>query len=284
MKKILLLIPVLLMTLASCASSKKSDIILPMGESEITLPGGAKGTLLLAEDRKSPFVIMYHGYASTRDEVGNMFADTARELEIRGISSLRIGFRGWDGTTEFDETFITVHTMMQDAQEALDYVMALPAANRKRIGLLGFSMGGGVAQYIAGTNPKEIASVATWSSSIEYASLLNREDKATAMNKGEVTMDLGWRTITHSREFAESLSAYNTLEVFREYKKRPFLIVDGTEDYLYTNTAVLKTVHPRAEVFEVPRADHIYNVLSGDTLLADTVIAKTAQWFRKTLD
>ncbi len=283
MKKLLYLPLILTLVFTSCASSKKSDIILPMGESEITLPGGAKGTLLLASDRKSPFVIMYHGYASSKDEVGNMFRDTADALSERGISSLRIGYRGWD-SPEYSETFLTLHTVMEDALEALEYVQALPASDTKKIGLLGFSMGGGVVQYVSGTRPKEIASAATWFSSIEYTSLLNSQDRAAALRDGQVTVDLGWRTITHSREFVKSLTAYNTLETSRAYKKRPLLIVDGTEDYLFSNTAVLKTIHPRAEVYEVKRADHIYNVLSGDSLLADTVIAKTAQWFAKTLD
>lgn len=269
--------------LVSCVSTgiEKSDITLPLGESPVTLSNGAKGTLVIASETPSPFVIMYHGYASTKDEVGNMFKDEADKLAAMGISSLRIGYRGWDGP-EFDETFISVDTMMEDGQEALDYVQSLPYADSKRIGLLGFSMGGGVAQYIAGTNSKEIAAVTTWSSSLEYDSLLSEEDKAKAMKDGKIEMDLGWKTITHSKAFVESLNNYDPLETSKKYKKS-FLIVDGTDDYLYANTAVLSETHPQAEVYEIPGADHIYLVLSGDNTLSNQAIDKTAKWFKANL-
>lgn len=269
--------------LVSCVSVgvEKSDITLPLGESQITLPRGAKGTIVIASEKPSPFVIMYHGYASTKDEVGNMFKDEAEKLETMGISSLRIGYRGWDGP-EFDETFISVDTMMEDGQEALDYVKSLTYADSKRIGLLGFSMGGGVAQYIAGTNSKEIAAVTTWSSSIEYDSLLREEDKATAIKDGKIELDLGWKTITHSKEFVESLNNYDPLETSKKYKNA-FLILDGTDDYLYANTAILSKTHPQAEVYEIPGADHIYLVLSGDNTLSNEAIDKTANWFKENL-
>ena len=91
-----------------------------------------------------------------------------------------------------------------------------------------------------------------------------------------------WRTITHSKEFTKSLDSYDTLETSKKYKN-PFLIVDGTNDYLYANTAVLKKTHPQAEVYEINGADHIYLVLSGDTTLSNEVIDKTAMWFEATL-
>jgi uncharacterized protein len=278
------ILPLLLVVLLfSCVSNGvvKSDIVLPAGESMITLASGAKGTILIASEEASPFVIMYHGYASSKDEVGNMFKDEAVKLQAMGISSLRIGYRGWDGP-EFDETFITVHTMMEDGQEALDYVQALSYADCEQIGLLGFSMGGGVAQYIAGNNAKEISAVTTWSSSIEYSSLMSEEDKAKAITDGKIELDLGWRKITHSREFVESLDSYDPLKTSKKYKNA-LLIVDGTDDYLYANTAVLSKTHTQAEVYEINGADHIYHVLSGDNTLSNDAIIKTAQWFNTNL-
>ena len=268
--------------MSSCASSmKKEDVKLPMGESSITLPSGAKGTISIVSEKPAPFVIMYHGYASTKDEVGDMYKDEAAKLRSLGINSLRIGYRGWDGP-EFDELFITVDTMMVDGQEALDYVQSLPYADNSKIGLLGFSMGGGVVQYIAGTNAKEIAAVTTWSSSIEYTSLMDEEQKAKAVAEGKIELDLGFRMITHSKEFVESLDNYDTLETSKKYKN-PFLIVDGTKDYLHANTAILSETHPQAEVYEIEGADHIYLVLSGDQTLSDMAIDKTAEWFNANL-
>lgn len=281
MKKVLCVLATAL--LCSCASNivKNDEVILPMGESMITLPSGAKGTILIASEEAAPVVIMYHGYASTKDEVGNMFKDEAAELQKMGISSMRIGYRGWDDP-EFEETFITIDTMMEDAQEALDYIQTLTYTDNDKIGLLGFSMGGGVVQYIAGMNPDEISAVATWSTSIDYTSLLEASDKETAMKNGLVELDLGWRTITHSKAFVESLQCYNPLETSRQYKG-PLFIVDGTDDYLHANTAILSEIHPQAEVFEISGADHIYHVLSGDHTLSNMAINKTAQWITENI-
>lgn len=70
--------------LGSCASKvQKADVELPLGESMITLPDGAKGIVLLASEKAAPFVIMYHGYASTKDEASKL-----QSIGIRPGSSL----------------------------------------------------------------------------------------------------------------------------------------------------------------------------------------------------
>jgi len=78
------------------------------------------------------------------------------------------------------------------------------------------------------------------------------------------------------------LNSYDPLETSKKYNN-PFLIVDGTDDYLYANTAVLSETHPQAEVYEISGADHIYHVLTGDNTLSNEAIDKTAKWFEANL-
>ncbi len=281
--RFLLAVSVLLISCAGQAGHEKIAIDLPIGESSMTLPSGATGTIVVASDQASPFVIMYHGYGSQKDEVGNMYKDLASVLQDKGINSLRIGYRGWDSDApQFDQEFITVDTMLEDAQEALDFVLSLPYADENRVGVLGFSMGGGIAQIVSGRNPDDVAAMATWSSSIAFAGMVSDDDKAAARRDGAVTIDLGWRTITHSAGFVDSIEAYDPLSYFSAYTS-PLLIVDGTDDFLYPNTAVLQGLRPDAEVYEIQGADHIYHVLSGDDSMARDAMSKTAMWFAANL-
>lgn len=62
----------------------------------MTLDNGVVATLAMpASDSAVPAVLMLHGFASVRDEVGEMYKRLAAELGERGIASLRIDFRGW---------------------------------------------------------------------------------------------------------------------------------------------------------------------------------------------
>jgi len=45
--------------------------------------------------RAVPAVLLLHGFASSKDEVGNMYAREAKALAEKGIASLRIDFAGF---------------------------------------------------------------------------------------------------------------------------------------------------------------------------------------------
>ena len=65
-------------------------------ETLLTLDGGVAATLSMP-DGAGPFpaVLMLHGFGSSRDEVGGMYAAEAAALASAGIASLRIDFRGF---------------------------------------------------------------------------------------------------------------------------------------------------------------------------------------------
>jgi len=77
---------------------------MPMGEKTIKF-SHTVGIFNNAGD-KAPAVLLLHGFASSKDEVGNLYKQLSDELFKVGISSLRIDFRGWGGI------FLTVSQSM----------------------------------------------------------------------------------------------------------------------------------------------------------------------------
>ncbi|WP_323035688.1 alpha/beta hydrolase family protein [Pararhodobacter sp.] len=137
-------------------------------ETVVTLEGGVVGTLSMPDgDGPFPAVLMLHGFGSSRDEVGGMYATEASALADIGIASLRIDFRGF-GQSAGDTGHHTVDRQNGDAAVGLAALMTTDGVDAARIGVLGFSFGGGAAIQLAAANPEAVRSLVTWSSVADY--------------------------------------------------------------------------------------------------------------------
>ena len=254
----------------------------------VTLDNGIVGTVVEPQaDGPVPAVLMLHGFASVRDEVGNMYLNLAAALGDEGIASLRIDFRGW-GESAGDMVDSTVQGQVEDAATAYNYLTTLPFVDTSRIGLIGFSLGGSIATFSAGEHPDWYQSMVLWSSGTDLPGIFLEElgqdnfDKAAA--DGQVTIDLGWREVTLGADFFTSLSQYDAEAEFANYHGN-FFVVAGTEDFSadYLDWYLSHAQGSLRGAFLVPGADHIYLVLTDDPTLSNTVIAKTAEWFKMSL-
>src|SRR5687767_10964644 len=105
------------------AKVRHTFVWIPAGDHQIpgilSLPkaGGAA--------RSYPAVLMLHGFASHKDEVGDMYLREARALAQRGIASLRIDFAG-TGDSQQPYTDNTWTGMVADAVTAYDWLVASP--------------------------------------------------------------------------------------------------------------------------------------------------------------
>jgi pimeloyl-ACP methyl ester carboxylesterase len=274
--------------LGMMSTSSAQESTLRPDETVVTLDSGVVGTLLQPNaDAPTPAVLMLHGFASVRDEVGDMYKRLAAELADYGIASLRIDFRGW-GESAGAMTDSTVTQMVEDAAEATAYLQGLDTVDPERIGLIGFSLGGSVAVYSAGEHPDDYASMALWSTFGAlhdiYVEEMGQETIDTAEAEGEVTVDLGLRMVTLGKGFFDSLDDYDYQAEFARYDGS-LLVVAGSEDgsaefvdwYRENAQGALKAS------YLIDGADHIYNVLTDDQTHADAAIEKTAGWFAMTL-
>ncbi len=281
------LLVVLLVTLSAAgASFAHGDA--EIEETVITLENGVVATLSMpASETPVPAVLMLHGFASVRDEVGEMFKRLAPELGERGIASLRIDFRGW-GESAGEMKDSTVSGMVEDATAAYDYLSGLETVDAERIGVLGFSLGGSIAVFTAGEHPQAFQSMALWSAPGRlldaYLEGFGQEVFDTAAAEGEVTVDLGFRSVTLSDDFFTSLEAYDYQQEFARYEGA-FLVVAGSAD---GSAAFLDWYRENAQgdlkaSYLVEGADHIYQVLTEDQTNSSAVIELTANWFALSL-
>ncbi len=257
----------------------------------VKLENGVVGTLNQPSGASAqspvPAVLMLHGFASSKDEVGNMYARAADALAEQGIGSLRIDFSGF-GKSDGDTGATTVGGQIADAEAAYQWLAAQPWIDPARIGILGFSLGGGDAIMTAGAHPDWFKSMVTWSSvgdfDKDFSGPPYDEARAIAAENGVVGMDLGWRTIVLKNDFFTTMKDFDIAEAITQYPGA-YLAIAGDQDFSAAYAPALVEAAPGEprEAWIVPAGDHIYQVLTDDQTMADSVIGRTADWFAETL-
>jgi pimeloyl-ACP methyl ester carboxylesterase len=258
------------------------------GETVLTLDNGISATLYIPDQTGPvPGVLMLHGFASSKDEVGNMYAREAKALAEKGIASLRIDFAGF-GKSEGDPGSITIDGELDNARAALEELRKTDGIDPARIGVLGFSLGGGIATVLAGDDSSRVKSLVTWSSvgdfQNDFLNELGQKAFDRAKEDGIVGLDLGWRTIAIKQAFFDSLTKYKIDDAIADFNGA-YLTIAGSKDFSagYTDRFVGLSKSQTKEAFIVQDADHIYGVLGNDQTMANSVIKKTAEWFATTL-
>lgn len=129
---------------ASLAAVRQEAVRVPVGE-ELVLTG----TLHLPAGRTAaPAVVLYPGSQGSRHLPG-----LAAHLAASGIAALDLNKRGIDGSggTWRDET---IERQAGDALAALRFLRARPEVDARRVGIVGHSQGGWVAQLAAARSPE----------------------------------------------------------------------------------------------------------------------------------
>ena len=225
-------------------------------------------------------VIMLHGFASSKNEVGGMYTRLAGELAKNGTNSIRIDFRGF-GDTKINSTQATISTMIEDAKNTFSYLKKMGV---KDISVQGFSLGSEVA-ILAFSDNKNVKSMSLWSTPKELMSQyseITKKDRDIAYKTGVVDLDLGWRKLSLSKAFFESLKKYNVEATFAKFQGDVFFIAGGIDELKDDPFALQKaTKNKNIDIFIVKGGDHIYHTLDKDQTQSNLVINKTADWFTK---
>ncbi len=270
------------------SSTVKAGEKMSWSEHYVTIGEQIVGILAQPEtDGKVPAILMCHGFGSQKNEVGDMYKRLAEKLARKGIASLRIDFPGW-GESGGEMADSSIEIRVNAAAEAYQFLSSLESVDTERMGILGFSMGGATAIISAGENPEWYKSMVTWSSAGElrkdFLGSLGQERFDEVMEKGIITIDLGWREVTLKKGFFEKLEEYDVLKSVEKYSDA-FLSIAGTEDFsapYVPKFAALAKGRPSEGVL-LSGADHIFGVLGEDQTMAEKVMKRTVKWFQQTL-
>jgi len=278
MKAAIIALPLLI--LVSCQGGGKVAVT----EETVKL-SNTVGTFVRAGNH-APAVLLLHGFASSRNEVGDLYANLAKGLAEKGISSLRIDFRGW-GESGYPMEKSTVANMLEDANEALSYLHG--RKDVKSVAVHGFSLGCGTAIELAAARSKDVAAMGLWSCITTYDSQYEELEEISAasvkqaLDEGKAEFDLGWSKITLGKEFFESLKGHDLGAAYQQYPGK-VLIIDGAEDSLVVSLKFYGDLAPdRTTTYAVPNADHIYKVLTDDKAPSTELLAKTVEWYAANL-
>lgn len=252
-------------------------------ETVVDLPNGIKGTLAVPDGGATgPAVVMLHGFGSSRDEGGGLFAQQAAALAAEGIASVRIDFRGY-GESTGDMADTTLEGLMADAAGARTYLAGVEGVDPTRIGVVGYSFGAAVAML----EPDAFKSVVVWGQmgdlQAEFHEFLGQEfyDKAAA--EGVASVDLGWRVVTLKQTFFESLAKHDLAVRFAGYAG-PFLTIAGdTDPATGYFEQYLGLAGGQTEGVTINGADHMLGVFSEQPEIGQQVIDKTTAWLGETL-
>ncbi|RZS79820.1 hypothetical protein EV217_3823 [Phyllobacterium myrsinacearum] len=234
------------------------------------------GTLALPDGIKAPpVVLMLHGFGGTRDEWTSpyvpkgLFGQAAETLARGGVASLRIDFRG-SGSSEGKFEDMTVNTEIQDAIAALTFLSSSPDVDRKRISVLGMSLGGVVASAVAAQRGEDLRSVVLWNPGINlpaaFAALVGLDQVRKGLSGGDNPVEIALpngKSLNLKRTFFESLYRIVPAAEISRYNG-PLLVMVGTKDDLVfpqpVSAEALLSYHPGTHVLWQRPVDHGFDV------------------------
>lgn len=255
-----------------------------MREEMIRINGQISGVLTYPEATQdsAPAVLLLHGFATNKNEVNNTNQQIASALAQRGIISLRIDFRGYGDSAGNPEDF-SINDMVNDAQQAYQFLSRLTSVDQDKIGIIGFSLGAAVA--LLASEKVECHSLGLLSPALnllnDFTTFLGRDTiqqlSQLQNSTDSIEITLPWRQIKISKAFYESLRDLNPQRAAAQFNGNLFCVA-GSKDFSAPNVETIDSVSPshnKAKVI-IPEADHIFNVSGGN--VTPSVIKKLSDW------
>lgn len=208
-----------------------------------------------------PVVIFLHGFTATSTESRRLFVEAARALAGRGVASLRFDFRG-SGNSEGDFASISLPSEVADAKAALQWVRRQPWADRRRVALLGMSMGGLVATQVLAVD-RAVRTAVLWNPVVFARALRDgwmNPALAAQLKKSGVADWFGWPV---GRALHDDMGRVDVLASAAAIRC-PVLVVQSTDDQTTPKAGgcalvkALQNAGVAAQLELIPGADHTF--------------------------
>jgi dipeptidyl aminopeptidase/acylaminoacyl peptidase len=236
----------------------------------------------MSPEKPVPAVVFYHGFTGTKVEANRIFVTLSRMLEKHRIASLRFDFRGCgDSSGDFMQT--TVLGEVRDACNAIDFLCKQPGIDKKRIGVVGLSLGGAVAAYAAGRR-KNVKALALWAPAADLA-----EEEEQIRSEEDIKEVRKFKAIDYygtllGKDFVDEIPKIKPVSAIKRFNG-PTIILHGTNDtsvplshsLKYYNALKSKKLH--VERYLIEDSDHVFNSYEWE----EKVLNKTLKFFLKYL-
>jgi len=302
---------VMAISLVNCSASVSGDA--PVAANISSLPGYAETPVLIdngdykipgilvmpvkTSGKKIPVLVLLHGTASQKNEVGGLYQRLATYLADAGYASLRIDFAG-TGDSQVDYRHYNLTSAVRDVAAAMDFLAAQPELDVERMGLVGFSQGGLIAQLVAAQDVR-IQSLVAWSSAVSDGNNVGafspffEQYYAEAKANDFAVVKFPWRAepLNFGLQWFDEIKVNNSLEKMKSYKGK-LLAVAGSVDPVVPYAASVSLVDAAgssdAEFILIKGADHVFNVLGANGLaedqsIAEELLATTVSWVERNL-
>ena len=222
----------------------------------------------------APAVVLFHGFTGNRMESHWMFVKCSRALAQAGVASLRFDFYG-SGESDGEFRQMTLRGEIADGRAAVAFLRKQKGIDPKRVGLLGFSLGGAVAATLApGVQAKALV---LWSAVAHTARLGDIVTKTARKIPGKPgAFEYDAREL-HPRLLEDVLKVEPIRHIAR-YKGATLIIqpeMDETVPISHARDFFHAAGSETKEVAIIAGADHVFTAVPWE----QEVIARTVQRF-----
>lgn len=226
-----------------------------------------------------PVTILLHGFTGSKVEAGRLFVRLARKLCNMGICVIRFDYRGHgDSPLSFEE--FRMSWAIEDSENVLSHIVNRGLEGFKvdndKVGLIGLSMGGFIAAYLAAYNPKDVSALCLLSPAIDFSEIIT--ERIARLAKDDFvylgSMRMRWKAFVDMRK-------YNAME-FAERIRAPTLIIHSMDDIIVPYAQALhffKILKCKKRLLTISRGGHTFEVFEE----REKVIKEACAWMEKWL-
>lgn len=211
---------------------------------------------------KVPAVIMFHGFTGNRME-GGIFTEISKELEENGIASVRFDFAG-SGESDGKFEDMCLQSEIEDGKTILDFVKSLDFIDSRRIGLLGYSLGGLIASLLAPQRQSDIKAMCLCSPGFSLYDDIVKKKALIEISLEDIDkygyMDIRGNKV--GRGFIDDIRNLNISDSISTYKNN-VLIIHGKSDTIVPYEYSIKYAqdYEKVKVHIIENASHGYETI-----------------------